>query len=229
MGFEAPSGRLCLLVTALVGWLVLGGACGGDGRSVRPRSAAAPTRRTANTTGGATRYAVTVGGVALQVEVAATPQERRRGLSRRPEVASGTGMLFVFPDEARRTFWMKDTPAPLSLAFLDGEGYITQMEDMVPLSETPHTSYAPVRYVLEVPRGWFREMGVEVGDRIVFGEALEKHLRELGFGEPTSPSACLILERQSVRIVCPLAGHARGPADMSVCWAPLARWLLPDV
>jgi len=170
MGRETTSGRVCILAVALVGWLALGGACGGDRRDGRPRSEA-PARLA--------RYALTIGDMALQVEVAATREERRRGLSGRWEVPSGTGMLFVFPDEARRTFWMKDTLTALSVAFLDEEGLVTQMEDMTPLSETPHTSREPARYVLEVPRGWFQEVGIEVGDRTVFGDALERRLGEL--------------------------------------------------
>ena len=140
----------------------------------RPRSVAAGAPR---------RYALTIGGVALQVEVAATLEERRRGLSGRREVPNGTGMLFVFPDQAQRTFWMKDTPTALSLAFLDLDGLVTQMEDMAPLSETPHTSRDPAEYVLEVPRGWFQEMAIEVGDRVVFSDALERRLRELDFDD----------------------------------------------
>jgi len=114
----------------------------------------------------------------LRVEVAATPEEHWRGLSDRREVAPGTGMLFVYPDEARRSFWMKDTLVPLTVAFLNGDGRVTQMEDMTPLSLVPHASREPARYVLEVPKGWFEEMGVEVGDGVEFGEELRRRLSE---------------------------------------------------
>lgn len=119
-------------------------------------------------------YPVRVGGVALRVEVAATPEERQVGLSGRSEVPAGTGMLFVSPEPAKLSFWMKDTQVPLTVAFLDGEGRITQMEEMTPGSEQLHTSLTPVRCALEVPRGWFRQVGVEVGAQVEFSEELRR-------------------------------------------------------
>lgn len=173
MSHSEGIGRWGALLRVLVwgAWLVLGGACGEVGRSAGGPQARQQEQRPL--------YLITVGGVSLQVEVAATPEERTRGLSGRREVPAGTGMLFLYRDEARRSFWMKDTLVPLTVAFLDSEGRIVQMEDMVPLSEEPHTSRAPVRYVLEVPRGWFERVGVEVGDRVEFGEELRRRFAGL--------------------------------------------------
>ena len=167
---EAPSRRVGLLAVGFGCWLILAGACDGDRRRGAPGQGRTPEEPT--------RYTVTVGSVALQVELAATDAERERGLSGRSEVPRGTGMLFVYPDEARRTFWMKDTLVPLSVAFMDSHGRITQIDDMTPLSEAPHTSRGPARYALEVPRGWFQEMGVEVGTRVEFGEDLRQRVTD---------------------------------------------------
>jgi uncharacterized membrane protein (UPF0127 family) len=155
-------------------WLLLVAGCtprGEQASPVGPSPAAAPA------------YTLSIGGVGLLVEVAATEEARERGLSGRAEVPSGTGMLFVFPDEAVRSFWMKDTLVPLSVAFLDREGRITQMEDMTPLSEEAHRSREPARYVLEVPQGWFTKMGITVGDQVVFGETLRRRLQKQAVGE----------------------------------------------
>ena len=157
-----------------VSWLMFSGACGEAGRPAERPQARGRSEPSL--------YRITVGGAALRVEVATTAEEQRRGLSGRREVPAGTGMLFLYPDEAQRTFWMKDTPVPLTVAFLDSRGRIAQMEDMVPLSEEPHTSRAPARYVLEVPRGWFGQAGVEVGDRVEFGEDLGRRFPGLTAG-----------------------------------------------
>lgn len=167
--------RVALLLCGLGCWLILVGACDGGRRSAATGQGRIPEEPT--------RYTVTVGGVALQVEVAATPEEHRRGLSGRREVAPGTGMLFVYSEEELRSFWMKDTLVPLTVAFVNGEGGITQMDDMTPLSLASHESREPVRYALEVPQGWFEESGIEVGDRVVFSESLQRRLRRVSPGE----------------------------------------------
>jgi uncharacterized protein len=76
-------------------------------------------------------------------------------------------MLFVFPDEEVRSFWMRNTLIPLSIAYIDSEGRIVDIQDMKPLDdEEPHyVSAEPARYALEVNKGFFDERGVEVGDR----------------------------------------------------------------
>jgi uncharacterized membrane protein (UPF0127 family) len=76
------------------------------------------------------------------------------------------GMLFVFPNERVLTFWMKDTPLPLSVAFADAGGRIVRIADMEPMSATPVSSGAPARYALEMNRGWFEKRGVFVGDAL---------------------------------------------------------------
>jgi len=63
-------------------------------------------------------------------------------------------------------FWMKDTPLPLSIAFLDEGGTIVHVGDMEPHSLESHGCELPVRHILEMPRGWFRQRGIGPGDRI---------------------------------------------------------------
>jgi hypothetical protein len=106
---------------------------------------------------------LTIGEHRLYVELAATRQERRQGLMFREEMPPNGGMLFVFPSEQPRSFWMKDTPLPLSIAFLDAERRIINIADMQPFDTSSHPSAGPAKYALEVHQGWFAERGIEAG------------------------------------------------------------------
>lgn len=104
-------------------------------------------------------------------EVARTPDERAEGLMYREELPEGRGMLFVFEDNAIRSFWMSNTYIPLDIAFLDASFTIVDIQQMEPLTTTPHESTQPAMFALEVPRGWFEAKGIRVGAtaRVVFG------------------------------------------------------------
>lgn len=106
-----------------------------------------------------------VGGAkrVLRAELADTPARRSRGLMFRPSLSDGAGMLFLFPADTRGGFWMMDTVAPLSIAFIDAGGVICEIQDMEPLTTTVHVPAAAYRWALEVSQGWFEENGVEVG------------------------------------------------------------------
>ncbi len=82
----------------------------------------------------------------------------------RKNIPDGTGMLFIFDRDQILSFWMKNTPHPLSIAYLDSHGKIRNIYDMTPFSLTPIKSTVSVRYALEVPQGWFRENNINVGD-----------------------------------------------------------------
>ncbi len=104
--------------------------------------------------------------VEVQAEIADDNAERERGLMERTELAKDAGMLFVFDREQRLSFWMRNTLIPLSIAYIDAEGRIVDIQDMEPLDETPHPSAEPARYALEVNQGFFEERGVQVGDQV---------------------------------------------------------------
>ncbi len=110
---------------------------------------------------------VVINGHRLVVEVATTPQSRACGLSRRFALDENHGMLFVYPIAGLRSFWMKDTRIPLSIAFLDDSGEIINIEIMLPdQSGKRYRSNLPARYALEVNQGWFRSHGIKRGDRV---------------------------------------------------------------
>lgn len=109
--------------------------------------------------------------VRVDVRVADTPERRRRGLMHVPEVPPGSGVLFVFPRDHDGAFWMLDTLVPLDIAFAGADGTIGAVLTM-PLCDTDpcprHDPGVTYRTALEVPAGWFAEVGVEVGDRMRF-------------------------------------------------------------
>ncbi|TEA78150.1 DUF192 domain-containing protein [Allopusillimonas ginsengisoli] len=102
-----------------------------------------------------------VGGQSVQAEVAATEQSRSYGLMNRSALPDNHGMLFVFEHPGNVCFWMKDTLIPLSIAFIDEQGKITNIENMQPQSLTSHCPVRPIRYALEMEQGWFsaRQIG----------------------------------------------------------------------
>ena len=107
--------------------------------------------------------------VTVEAIIADTDPERSAGLSGRAHLAPNEGMAFLFRQEVRARFWMKDTRIPLSIAFWRPGGRIVSIMDMPPCRADPCPSYrpsAPFDGALEVNRGFFDDHGVEVGDRI---------------------------------------------------------------
>ena len=107
-----------------------------------------------------------VGGHAVEAEIVATEQERMRGLMYRDSMPADHGMLFVYPGEKVRGFWMKDTRIPLSIAFADRHGTIVWIADMNPLDTRSTSSVVPAMYALEMNQGWFASHDVQRGDKI---------------------------------------------------------------
>jgi uncharacterized membrane protein (UPF0127 family) len=112
------------------------------------------------------RVQLTAADHVIDARVARTPEQRALGLMHRTELDPNEGMLFVCDEHAVQRFWMKDTPVPLSIAFLDDDGTILHVDDLDPHSLEGCSSRQPVRYVLEMPQGWFRERGIGPGDRV---------------------------------------------------------------
>ncbi|MBS3940197.1 MAG: DUF192 domain-containing protein [Actinobacteria bacterium] len=123
---------------------------------------------------------VTLSGDDLDVEIAVKladdPDRREHGLMEVEDLPPGTGMLFVFDGERNGGFWMKNTLVPLDIAYADADGEIVSILAMEPCVADPCEVYDPgaaYQRALEVPQGWFGEVGVEVGDTLDF-EPLER-------------------------------------------------------
>lgn len=109
---------------------------------------------------------LTVGGHALNAEVAATDLQRQTGLMYRFSLPPDHGMLFVFPQPRPLSFWMRNTYVPLSIAYLDAQGRILNIEDMAPQDESGKWSQGPALYALEMRKGWFAQKGIAAGARV---------------------------------------------------------------
>jgi uncharacterized membrane protein (UPF0127 family) len=107
-----------------------------------------------------------VRGFRVQVEVARTQSARARGLMGRSELKPDHGMLFVFDAPERICMWMRNTPLPLSVAFLDEQGEIVNIENMEPLTDTAHCATREARFALEMTQGWFQNRSIRPRDRI---------------------------------------------------------------
>jgi uncharacterized membrane protein (UPF0127 family) len=109
----------------------------------------------------------------LTAELALKPTEIYTGMMWRTNMPEGDGMLFVFADATPRSFYMKNTYVPLSIAYIDTEGVIQEIHDLQPRDETPVPSKADnIQFVLEVPQGWFKRHNVSPGTvvRSEYGE-----------------------------------------------------------
>ena len=102
----------------------------------------------------------------IRAEVVSDPGTRAQGLMYRKSMAQNAGMLFIFDEAAVHCMWMKNTLIPLSVAFIDDRGAIVNIEDMEPQTEASHCAGQPVRYALEMNRGWFAARGVKPGSRL---------------------------------------------------------------
>ena len=109
-----------------------------------------------------------IGGERFRVEVVRTREDQIDGLMYRKHLGEREGMLFVYPVDRRLAFWMKNTEVPLSLAYIDRNGQIIQIEDMQPFDAKTIWSKFSVRYALEVAQGAFEKIGVQVGDQVGF-------------------------------------------------------------
>lgn len=118
---------------------------------------------------------VTIGAFTWPVELALTGAEQAQGLSGREELAAGSGMLFVWNQESRRSFWMPDMNFPLDLVWLNGECAVVQITAEAPpqapgqsRADLPRYTVDGVKYVLEINAGEAARRGINVGDRAQF-------------------------------------------------------------
>ena len=108
--------------------------------------------------------------ISLKTEIAKTSEERARGFMEREKIPNGTGMIFIFDRDQILSFWMKDTPSPLSIAYIDSKGIIKEIHDMKAFSLASVSSSVSCRYALEVPKNWFKNNNISVGSKISLPE-----------------------------------------------------------
>ena len=105
--------------------------------------------------------------VHVTVELADTPEKRALGLMYRRDLPELHGMLFLFPRQEPQSFWMKNTPLPLDIIFIDVTRTIVSIApNTTPFSEKLIPSDKPAQFVLEVNGGFCQRHGVAIGDRV---------------------------------------------------------------
>ncbi len=102
----------------------------------------------------------------IKAEVASNDEDREQGLMFREKMAQNEGMIFYFDDPHSVCMWMKNTLLPLSVAFLDEDGKIINIEDMQPETTNPHCAKRPARYALEMNLDWFKNKNIKPGHAI---------------------------------------------------------------
>ncbi len=109
---------------------------------------------------------LTAGIHVIKTELAITPEQQQIGMMFRREMGTSEGMLFVNDEPGVRCFWMRNTLLPLSIAFIADDGTIVNLAEMDAQSDQSHCSARPVRYALEMNRGWFAKRGIKAGVRL---------------------------------------------------------------
>lgn len=87
----------------------------------------------------------------------------------RSGLPKSSGMLFIFPDEKIREFWMKDTLIPLEIIFVGTKGRVNEIATMKPCAPNAptcpiYTSKEPARFVIEVNAGFSGRARIIEGD-----------------------------------------------------------------
>jgi hypothetical protein len=109
---------------------------------------------------------LTAGIHLITAEVAANDPARARGLMFRERLEPNHGMLFLFDTKTVQCMWMRNTLIPLSVAFIEDDGSIVNIEDMQPKTESSHCAKRPVRFALEMEQGWFAKRGIKPGVKL---------------------------------------------------------------
>lgn len=125
-----------------------------------------------------TSFPVSLGEKKLSVRVALTDLERQRGLTGCCGLPENTGMLFVYPDEDSRGFWMRGVPIGLSVGFFDAAGILLETYEMRANDvEITRSRSGNVKFVLEMPSGWFEQNGIAAGTSLRLREIADAVVR----------------------------------------------------
>lgn len=105
----------------------------------------------------------------IRIEIADTDSTRTRGMMDRTTIPPDTGMLFVFPSESPQGFWMANTPSSLDIQYYRADSTLVNIAaDTTPFSQESVLSEGPAQFVVEVPAGYSRRLGLVPGDRITW-------------------------------------------------------------
>jgi uncharacterized membrane protein (UPF0127 family) len=112
--------------------------------------------------------------VPIKIEVAATPEERAKGLMFRESMATNEGMLFIFKEGTSQRFWMKNTRIPLDIGYLSSSGVLLEIHKAKPhdTSGVPSRSN-DIKFVLELNAGAYKKLGISIGSKVLLKRVSE--------------------------------------------------------
>lgn len=113
---------------------------------------------------------ITIGNTDIYAEVMKTPEEWQKGLSGRESLKENHGMLFIFKKDDRYGIWMKDMHFAIDIIWINAKKEIVHIAHSVPPDSYPKIFKSPVpaRYILEVPAGYNKKNGIEIGDAVTW-------------------------------------------------------------
>lgn len=117
---------------------------------------------------------IKLGTKTYTVEIAANDTDRQRGLMQRDSMPAEWGMIFVFPDEEMRGFWMKNTRIALDIIYVAGDGKVVSIHQMKPYDLNSTSSKGPAKYAIELNEGEAAKAGLKEGDVLVIPAAAAK-------------------------------------------------------
>ncbi|MDP3070728.1 MAG: DUF192 domain-containing protein [Opitutaceae bacterium] len=165
-----------LLVAVVIAATALGAAC------ARKDAAAsgAPPINVAAPKSGAHFFPIRIGEQTVRMQIAVRPAEHQRGLMERRDLGRDDGMIFIYEKPQQLSFWMKNTPTPLDIGYLNAAGVLEEIYQMHPFDETTVSSRGTqLQFALEMNQGWYRTAGIKPGARLDLA-ALAAALRERG-------------------------------------------------
>ena len=170
-----PKTVAALLALALTLAALAPAGCDKDGK----------TAAAANAKTSADYFTIKVGAepvrMQLAVEQPGNMTEMMRGLMRRRDLAEDQGMLFVYQNARRMTFWMRNTPTPLDIGFFTKDGVLSEVRQMFPYDETTvFSARDDIQYALEMNQGWFARHNQRAGAQLDL-RALAAALKARGF------------------------------------------------
>jgi uncharacterized membrane protein (UPF0127 family) len=134
---------------------------------------------------------LSINGVELRAQIAIAGGEMQKGLMYRESLPEDSGMLFIYKEEARRSFWMANTPLPLDIGFFDRKGLLLEIHRLVPYDTNPVASRSrEIQFALEMPKGWFAGKGLYPGVKLdlekVRSAVVQRGFNPSNFGLPAA-------------------------------------------
>jgi uncharacterized membrane protein (UPF0127 family) len=107
-----------------------------------------------------------IGGKTFKLEIAHTETSRTKGLMERDSVGENAGMIFVFREDAPRSFWMYHTRIPLDIIFVNSASRVVSIHTMQAYTTNSTASAGPAKYAIELNAGVVQKLGVKAGDTL---------------------------------------------------------------